>query len=74
MLQGAGGADPATTTVELPQRREVDRLLYEGLQRLLVAAVAPCGANCLGVLMEEVQSTLTGAAKVGHAKDLEKSN
>ena len=41
VLQGTVGANPATSTVELPQRGEVDRLLYVGLQRLLVAAFAP---------------------------------
>ena len=41
VLQGTIGADPATSTVELPQRGEVDRLLYVGLQRLLVTAFTP---------------------------------
>ena len=74
VLQGAGGANPATATVELPQLREVHRLLEKSLQCLFVAAAAPRGADCFGILVEEVKTTLTGAAKVGQAKDLEKSN
>ena len=59
VLEGTTGTYPSSVTVVLPQGGEVVGLLQVVLQRPFVAALAATGADCLRVLVEEVEAART---------------
>ena len=67
VLEGSTGTNTASPTVLLQQGGEVGGLLQVVLQRPLVAALAATGADCLWVLVEEVETARTSASEARQA-------